>query len=159
MDVGVYNLKYPFRKMIGFLIPFFREISPNRISWSLVPIGAVTAFLYFFAPSAPLLYLLGALFILVRMVVGTMDGLIAVKFQKSSPMGEMINRIAPEVCDILLMLGVVFSAPEYLKIGAIALAMCWAVTFFGLIGLTAGKKIQSVGPVGQTDRVVALGIW
>jgi phosphatidylglycerophosphate synthase len=159
MDIGLYQLKYPFRKLIGFLLPFFKEVNPNSISWSLVPIGLVTAIVYFFAPYHPTLYLLGAFLILTRMVVGTLDGLIAVKFDKSSAEGEMINRIAPEICDILLMVALVFSMPHYFGMGIVSLGMCWAVTFFGLIGIVAGKKIQSVGPVGQTDRIVALGVF
>jgi len=154
MDLGLYNLKYPFRKMIGFLLPIFRNVDPNTVSWSLIPIGLLTAFAYYFG-----FYLVGAVLILLRMIVGTLDGLMAEKFNKSSAEGEMINRIAPEVADILLMFGVVFSQPNLLGIGIFALGMCWAVTFFGLIGIVAGRKIQSVGPVGQTDRVVALAIF
>ncbi len=159
MEIGLYHLKYPFRKMIGFLLPLFSEVNPNKISWSLVPIGAITAVAYIFAPKMPILYLVGALLILTRMVVGTLDGLIAVKFNKSSPKGEMINRITPEICDILLMIALVYATPTHFILGITALGMCWAVTFFGLIGIVAGKKIQSVGPVGQTDRIVALGIF
>lgn len=158
MDLGLYHLKYPFRKVIGFLLPLFKNVHPNTISWSLVPIGLVTALFYLLAPQAPVLYLIGALLILVRMTVGTMDGLVAVKFNKGSKKGEMINRIAPEICDVLLMLAVVYSCPAHLKMGILALGLCWMVTFFGLIGIVAEKKIQSVGPVGQTDRIVALGI-
>lgn len=156
MDIGVYNLKYPFRRLIGFLLPLFKSIDPNHVSYSLIPLGLITSGVYFLAPNTPSLYLLGVSLILARMVLGTMDGLMAVKFNKETPDGEMINRIAPEVADVFLMLGLVFSAPQYLGLGAVAIACCWAVTFFGLVGIVAGRKIQSVGPVGQTDRVVAL---
>ncbi len=158
MDIGLYNLKYPFRKMIGFLLPFFRNTHPNWVSLSLIPIGLFTAFIYFFAPQAPILYTIGALMILFRMVVGTLDGLIAVKFEKSTPSGEIINRIAPEICDIFLMIALSYSAPAYTYLGISAMGMCWAVTFFGLVGIVAGRKIQSVGPVGQTDRIAALSL-
>ena len=36
--------------------------------------------------------------------------------------------------------------------------MGWAVSYAGLLGLAGNKRIQSVGPVGQTDRLVALMI-
>lgn len=159
MDIGLYNLKYPFRKMIGFLLPLCTNINPNWVSWSLIPIGLLTAVIYFFAPRAEILYIVGALMILLRMVVGTLDGLIAVKFEKSTVNGEIINRIAPEICDIFLMIALSYSAPAYIHMGIPAIGLCWAVTFFGLIGIVAGRKIQSVGPVGQTDRIAALAAF
>jgi hypothetical protein len=73
--------------------------------------------------------------------------------------GEIINRIAPEICDIFLMVALSYSAPAYIYVGIPAIGMCWAVTFFGLIGIVAGRKIQSVGPVGQTDRIAALAAF
>ncbi|MDX8431126.1 MAG: CDP-alcohol phosphatidyltransferase family protein [Candidatus Algichlamydia australiensis] len=140
-------------------MPIFKNIHPDVVSYSLIPIGILTAILFFYAPSTPFFYLIGALFILLRMIVGTLDGLIAVTFNKSSPKGEMINRIAPEVCDMLLITAIVYSSPNYLILGSAVLAACWAVTFFGLIGIVAEKKIQSVGPAGQTDRIVALAVF
>jgi phosphatidylglycerophosphate synthase len=159
MDIGLYNLKYPFRKMISFLLPLFTHINPNLVSWSLVPIGLITAGIYFFAPGSAALYIIGTLLILLRMIVGTLDGLIAIEFKKSTPNGEIINRIAPEVCDIFLMIALCFSSSSYLSIGIPAMGMCWAVTFFGLIGSVVGRKTQSVGPVGQTDRIAALAAF
>ena len=158
MKIGLYHLKYPLRRMIEFVLPLFRSVNPNVVSISLIPLGLLTAGVYFFAPQRPSLYLIGAALILLRMVVGTLDGLIAQAFSKSSPKGEMINRIAPEVCDIALMLAIVFSSPKYLGVGCVAIALCWAVTFFGLIGVVANRPIQSVGPVGQTDRIAALAL-
>ncbi len=159
MDIGLYNLKYPFRKMIYFLLPLFTNINPNLVSWSLVPIGFVTGVVYFFAPSATIFYIVGALLILLRMVVGTLDGLIAVEFKKSSINGEINNRIAPEICDLFLMVALSYSSLAYINLGIAAIALCWAVTFFGLIGSVAGRKTQSVGPVGQTDRIAALALF
>lgn len=158
MNIGLYNLKYPLRKLLGFLLPLCRNVSPNAVSYSLIPLGVITAANYFFAPKTPFLYLLGALFICIRMVIGTLDGLMAVTFNKGSAKGEIINRVTPEICDILLITGLVYSSPTYTKFGIIILAICWAVTFFGLVGIVGGKKIQSVGPVGQTDRIAALAL-
>ncbi len=159
MNVGLYNLKYPFRNLISFLLPLFKNVSPNIISWSLVPVGVLTALTYYFAPQMPILYLVGAGMILLRMIIGTLDGLIAVTFNKKSDNGEIINRIAPEVSDIALMIALAFSAPAYATLGIPAIGLCWAVTFFGLIGLVGGRKTLSVGPVGQTDRIAALGVF
>lgn len=156
MDIGLYNLKYPFRKTISWLLPLVRHISPNAISWSLLPVGVLTAWCYYVAKDHPLLYLAGAGLIFLRMIVSTLDGLAAVTFRKCTPEGEIVNRITPELCDALVMVAIVLAQQEHLALGVVALTIGWLTSFAGLVGLTGGKPVQSVGPVGQTDRISAL---
>lgn len=159
MDIGIYNAKYPFRKMIAFLLPFLRNTDPNQLSAWLLPIGLITAILYFLAPHMAALYWLCALFIFIRMLVGTLDGLVAVTYKKESANGEIINRLTPEAADIMLMIAIVLANPTHLILGIFSLGVCWAISYCGLIGLAGGKKSLSVGPVGQTDKIFVLIIF
>ncbi len=159
MDIGLYTLKMPFRKLIATLVPLCRNIDPNVISLFIFPIGILTAFNYFVAGEIPSLYLVGILLIFIRCVVATLDGFVAVTFSKSTATGELVNRMVPELADCMLMGALVLSDSKYLQIGVFALILSWTVSFFGLIGLAAGRPIQSVGPVGQTDRLAALAIF
>lgn len=157
MDIGLYNLKYPARRLIAGILPFFANISPNQISWSIMPIGLLTALVYYLAPQeSPFLYLVGILLILVRMFLATLDGLVATHYKKQSSHGELINRVIPELCDTFYLTAITLSGASTLYYGVAALAMAWLTTFSGLIGTIVGKPIQSVGPVGQTDRLFAL---
>lgn len=159
MDIGLYKMKYPFRKLIQFMVPRCRNVDPNTISWALLPLAVVIALVYWWAPHAPDLYFLGFLLCFIRMIVATLDGLVAIEFNKSSEMGELVNRITPELADLMLLPALIFSRPEYLKIGILAMAAAWATTFFGLVGQTVRRPVQSVGPTGQTDRLAALMIF
>ncbi len=156
MDIGLYNAKYGYRKVLKGAIVLFEKTDPNLLSWSIVPVGIATAAAYFFAEKIPWLYFAGVILIILRMTLGTLDGLVAVTFSRSTAKGELINRIAPELCDIILMLSIALSVPARAFPGMLAVAAGWLVTFSGLLGLTVGKPTQSVGPVGQTDRIAAL---
>jgi phosphatidylglycerophosphate synthase len=157
MDIGLYNLKYAARRLIGDVLPLCRNISPNAISWSLLPVGALTAFVYHRAANGqPGLYALGVLLILARMFLGTLDGLVAERFGKSTPVGEMLNRLTPELCDVMYLGALALARPEWALVGLVAIVASWLVTFSGLIGVTVGHPVQSVGPAGQTDRLAAL---
>jgi CDP-diacylglycerol--glycerol-3-phosphate 3-phosphatidyltransferase len=159
MDIGLYQLKTPFAKLIRALIPLCRNIDPNHISWAIVPLGIVVAACYYLAPAYPYLYLAGPVLIFCRMVVATLDGLVAIEYGKSTPMGEMVNRIAPEIADIMMMGAILLSRPEYGSLAVPVLLVAWATSFFCLIGLVAKRPIQSVGPCGQTDRLAALMVF
>lgn len=157
MDLGLYNLKYGVRRLIRGVLPLFAAVDPNAISWSLLPVGAATAAVYWLgAQGRPWLYLVGAALIFVRMFLGTLDGLVAVHYGRGTPRGEIVNRLAPELCDVMLIVTLTLARPEWLLPGIGALALAWLTTFAGLVGPTAGAPTQSVGPVGQTDRLAAL---
>jgi len=157
VDFGLYNLKYPARKLIEGVLPQLADTDPNHISYAMIPVGVLIAATYFVgAQGQPWLYLLGILLMFVRMFLGTLDGLVATHYGKSSKRGEIINRLAPELCDVLYLLALALARPEWQLPGLLAVALAWLITFAGLVGATAGLPTQSVGPAGQTDRIALL---
>jgi CDP-diacylglycerol--glycerol-3-phosphate 3-phosphatidyltransferase len=157
-DIGLYEAKYALRRWLERLLPAFRGVDPNLISWSLVPVGTATgAVLWLAARGGPAwLYLAVVALALLRMLLGTLDGLVAVRFHRGTARGELVNRLAPELCDVLYLVALALARPGWTALGAGALATAWLTTFAGLLGFTIGKGGQSVGPVGQTDRLAAL---
>jgi hypothetical protein len=55
MDLGLYQLKYPVRRLIGGVVPMLRGVHPDIVSWSILPVGVATAICYFFADLHPVL--------------------------------------------------------------------------------------------------------
>ena len=160
MDIGLYNMKYPVRKLISGVLPLMKDVNPNTVSWSMIPIGVAIAACYYFATQGQnVLYLVAIALTFLRMYLGTLDGLMAEHYKKGTPQGEMINCLTPELCDVMYLMAITFSCFSHIFLGIIVMAAAWLTTFAGLIGLTAQKKIQSVGPVGQTDRLAALLVF
>ncbi|MFI4956498.1 MAG: CDP-alcohol phosphatidyltransferase family protein [Gammaproteobacteria bacterium] len=160
MAIGLYQLKYPVRRLIQGILPMCKNISPNLISSLLIPIGIVTAYCYLHAANGhPDFYLIAIALCVLRMFFGTLDGLVAEHFNKTGPVGEIMNRLTPEVADVMVMGAIACANPKWLVPGVIAMGMSWMITFSGLIGLLVEKPIQSVGPAGQTDRLVALCVF
>lgn len=159
MVIGLYQLKYPVRRMIQGILPLCKNINPNVISLLLIPIGFATGYCYLQANDHAGFYLIAIGLSLLRMFFGTLDGLVAEHFHKTGPMGEVMNRLTPEVADILTMSAIACANPEWLIPGVIAMGMCWMITFSGMASLLVNKPIQSIGPVGQTDRLVTLCIF
>jgi len=158
MELGLYKLKYPARKLIGGVLPLLGNVDPNHISWAMLPVGVAIAATYYFAFGHPWLYLAGIGLVFLRMFLGTLDGLVAVHFEKGTPKGELVNRIAPELCDAMYLTALALARPEWLIPGIFALTMAWLTTFAGLLGTTIGRPTQSIGPAGQTDRLAALQV-
>lgn len=158
MNIGLYLLKEPFRKTLKWIVPFCKNIHPNTISWSILPVGVFTGLLYIEARHYPELYLLCIALLFLRMILASLDGMLAQTFKKESPIGEILNRFVPEVCDILLIIALIYSQESF-KLGSLVLALAWLSSFTGLVGLVANKPIQSIGPLGQTDRLATLMLF
>lgn len=83
MNIGLYNFKYPARKLIEWVLPFVRNVDPNAVSWSMLPIGfGIALCCYFGANGYPIFFICGLILMVLRMFLGTLDGLIAVRFNK-----------------------------------------------------------------------------
>jgi phosphatidylglycerophosphate synthase len=157
MDLGLYNLKYPARKLIAGVLPQLEDTDPNHISYVMLPVGLLTAACYWVgAQGQPWMYLLAIPLGFFRMFLGTLDGLVATHYGKGSKKGEIVNRLAPELCDVFTMLALALARQEWMVPGILALAATWLITFAGLVGATTGLPTQSVGPAGQTDRLAVL---
>jgi phosphatidylglycerophosphate synthase len=161
MNIGLYLFKMPFRKVIEFLLPPCKNISPNTISWSILPVGIAMSVLYYFIFNSGPNYLLlvGILLGFIRMIVATLDGLVAVSYNKSTVTGDIINRITPELCDLILYPVIIYFYFDYKILALLSLMLAWATPFFGYVGAACKCPVQSVGPVGQTDRLAALMLF
>lgn len=156
MNIGAYQLKYPFRKLLSKIIPHFKDVDPNAITRLILLVGFFAAISYYFAYREPLMYFFGIFFIFFRMFLATMDGLIAETYKKSSAKGEILNRVIPEIADIFLLIALSWQHPQ---LGIFVISFAWLSAVMGLVPLLVKKDVLSIGPLGQTDRLIALIIF
>lgn len=150
LDLGLYQAKYTFRNWLR-KIPGINQLSPNWLSCSTIVPGIVTAYCLYKS------WWIGAVIaIALRMTLSTLDGLVAEEFNKTSPLGAYLNRLPGEITDLLIILGL-FPHSQTAWIIALIILTSWVQTF-GLLGLVAGSKTQSVGPCGQTDRLAIIAL-
>lgn len=147
-DLGLYQTKYLLRAVLRN-IPGVGSLSPNVLSLFAVVPGLLAAWFLFHGE-----WLAAMLSIMGRMVVNTLDGLVAEEFNKKSNLGAYLNRLPGEFTDILIVLGLWPYAAFPWNL-ALVILTGW-VQVIGILGLTAGGPTQSVGPCGQTDRLALL---
>jgi len=147
-DLGLYQSKYQLRAILK-KIPGIQNLSPNALSLFAIVPGLIAAYCLFQG------FWLGAIVaIMSRMIINTLDGLIAEEYNKTSHLGAYLNRLPGEFTDMIILFGL---APHILPLSLVVLLILtgW-VQIFGLLGLAAGGPTQSVGPCGQTDRLAIL---
>lgn len=147
-DLGLYQTKYILRNVLRN-VPGVGALSPNALSIFAVAPGLLAA--WFLLQGQ---WLFALLSILGRMIINTLDGLVAEEFNKKSNLGGYLNRLPGEFTDVLIVLGLMPYAAFPWNLALIILTG-W-VQILGLLGLAAGGTTQSVGPCGQTDRLAII---
>ena len=149
-DASVYEGKRVIRRALA-LIPGLDRLDPNIVTVAIL-IPAVVAGVSLWQGW----WILAAIGAAGRMVLATLDGYIAERFERRTPLGAYLNRIVTELADAIVLLGLLGQADALWV--ALAIAAAWIVNVAGVLGPVAGGSIQWTGPAGQADRLaIVLG--
>lgn len=105
----------------------------------------------------PLYFLLIPIWMLLRMVLNAVDGMLARDFNQASSLGAYLNELCDVVSDVALFLPFAFIAA--FNPGWVALVILLAVVseFAGALGLMVGASRRYDGPAGKSDRALVFG--
>ena len=147
-DASVYEGKRVIRRALA-LVPGLERVQPNVVTVAIL-IPAVLAGVSLWQGW----WILAAIGAAGRMVLATLDGYVAERFERRTPLGAYLNRIVTEVADAIVLLGLLGQADALWV--ALAVGSAWIVNVAGVLGPVAGGSIQWTGPAGQADRLALL---
>src|SRR5262249_6588666 len=108
------------------------------------------------------IFLLLPLWLLIRMGLNAVDGMLAREFGQQSRLGAYLNEICDVVSDAALYAPFAVVEPfGLLGIGLVILLAALA-EFAGVLGPMVGAARRYDGPMGKSDRALvfgALGLW
>jgi len=156
--MSIYLLKSRFQKLLR---PTARFLVRSGLTANIV---TVTACLVSFAIGALLiraprqLFAIVPIWMLIRMALNAIDGLMAREFDQKSPLGAYLNELSDVLADSALYLPFAFVVPfSWRSIGAVILAATIA-EMAGVLGVLAGASRRYDGPMGKSDRALVFGI-
>lgn len=96
-------------------------------------------------------------FLLLRMAMNALDGMLANEFGQKSDLGAYLNELTDVISDACLYLPFAFLGIfEPLWIGAVILFAAVS-EMAGVLGVTIGASRRYDGPMGKSDRAFAFG--
>lgn len=157
---SIYDLKPRFQ---AFLRPILHAlaragVTPNMIT-GLAIIGSLAAgAALMFARERPALLLLLPAWLLARMALNALDGMLAREHQMMSRLGAVLNELGDVVSDLAIYLPLALMFPES-RWPVIAFAILAVLTeFSGLLGQALGGARRYEGPMGKSDRALLVGL-
>jgi len=159
--MSIYALKGRFQDLLR---PGVRGLHRAGVTANTVTVAAalvsllVAAAVWWWAPAQPLLYLVLPLWMLLRMALNAVDGMLAREFGQQSRLGAYLN----ELCDLLADAALYLSL---LSVPGVNPAALWTLTWMaavceyaGVLGLMVGASRRYDGPMGKSDRAFVIGV-
>jgi phosphatidylglycerophosphate synthase len=122
--------------------------------------GLCLAAIAWWPGAAMALWLLGALFIQLRLLANLLDGMVAIGRGIASPAGELFNEVPDRVSDTAVLAGLGIAAGD-LALGLAAALAAMATAYLRAVGKAAGAPSDFRGPMAKQHRmalVTALAI-
>lgn len=140
-----------------------RGVSPNAISLSSIVFALLAAVCFVAtagagAAQSRILFLLAAALMQLRLLANLLDGMVAVEWQRSSPLGEVYNEVPDRVADALILTGAGYAVGGLPELGYGAAILAVFVAYVRAIGNRAGAERLFVGPMAKPQRMAALTI-
>lgn len=137
-----------------------RRVAPNAISLAGMASGLMAGCL-FAATSrdfalAPWFWLLGAVFVQLRLVANMLDGMVAMLTNTSSPVGELFNEVPDRVSDTAIFVGLGYAVGGEPVLGFAAALAAMFTAYVRTTCVSAGAPPNFRGPMAKQHRMVAV---
>jgi len=137
-----------------------RGVSPNAISIAGM-IAAIFGGLAFWAtaldtPYTRLLWLAAAVVVQLRLLANMLDGMVAVRRNIASPLGELYNEVPDRISDAALLIGVGYAAGGHPLLGFAAALAAVFTAYVRAAAKVAGAPNDFCGPFAKQQRMFAI---
>ncbi len=139
-----------------------RGVRANHVTLLALLLSLLVGLILWCYVATPQIFLLLPLWMLLRMALNAMDGMLAREFGQQSSLGAYLNELSDVVADAALLLPFALVAP--FSVASVA-AVIWLATvseMAGVIGPMVGAPRTYDGPMGKSDRALVfgvLGLW
>lgn len=157
--MSLYNLKPRFQSLLRPLARALarRWVTANQVTLSAALGSLVVGAIVFGFASTRWIFLLIPIWLLVRMALNALDGMIARDFNQTSRLGAYLNELSDVVSDTAIYLPFILIAPFNGYSVAIVIYLGVLSEFAGVLGPTVGAARRYDGPMGKSDRALVFG--
>lgn len=157
---SIYQLKPAFQNLLRPVVQrlYDKGVTANQVTLLAgivsVLVGAVVAW---FA-SHPWVFILVPIWMLLRMALNAVDGMLAREFGQQSHLGAYLNELCDIIADAALILPFALFADASLLLVLLVTLLALFSEYAGVLGAMVGASRRYDGPMGKSDRAFVLGV-
>ncbi|AZL75761.1 MULTISPECIES: CDP-alcohol phosphatidyltransferase family protein [Pseudomonas] len=157
---SIYQLKPRFQALLRPTVQrlFERGVTANQVTVAAGAISVLIGLLLAWLPQVAWLFILVPVWMLLRMALNAVDGMLAREFGQQSKLGAYLNELCDVIADAALYLP--FALLTGVSPALVVLVVLLAVIseYAGVMGPLAGASRRYDGPMGKSDRAFAFGV-
>lgn len=157
---SIYDLKPRFQNLLRPSVTRLhaRGVTANQVTLFACAISILVGALVAIFAEHPAVFALLPLWMLLRMGLNAVDGMLAREFGQQSRLGAYLNEITDLVADAALYLPFAcLAGVSGAAVGAVVL-LAWLSEYAGVLGLMVGASRRYDGPMGKSDRAFVFGL-
>ena len=156
--MSIYKLKSSFQSLLRPLVGRLARVgvTANQVTLFAAIVSVAIGALLVVHP-APALFALVPIWMLLRMALNAVDGMLAREHGQKSPLGGYLNELTDVVSDAALYVPFALLTPFALPWFTAIVFLATLTEFAGVLGVAHGNGRNYEGPMGKSDRAVLFG--
>lgn len=153
--------------------PFFQKlaaklaragVTPNTISFCSLVFGVLAGIAFAVTPcshgdwSLRAHFVLGAVFIQLRLICNLIDGMVAVEHQRRSPVGDLWNEVPDRFSDVATIVGAGYAVGGNPLLGFVGAILALLTAYVRALGASVGAGQVFAGIGGKPQRMFLLTV-
>jgi CDP-diacylglycerol--glycerol-3-phosphate 3-phosphatidyltransferase len=157
---SIYQLKPRFQNLLrpGVQCLFDRGVTANQVTLTAAVVSVLLGGLLACFPSSAWLFALVPLWMLLRMALNAVDGMLAREFGQQSKLGAYLNELSDVVADSALYLPFALLAGVSPTLVVLVVVLAVISEYAGVLGPMVGASRRYDGPMGKSDRAFCFGV-
>ncbi len=160
MTFSIYQLKPRFQQLLRPLLAGLvrLRVTPNQITLMATGLSLAYGAALALRPGDWRLWAGVPFFMLLRMALNAIDGMLANFSNQKTRVGALLNELGDQISDAVLVLPFALAPGIYAPLLVVVALAALLVEFAGVLALVVGSERRFDGPMGKSDRAFAFGL-
>lgn len=158
--LSIYQLKPAFQNLLrpGVKRLYERGVTANQVTLAAAVVSVGLGVLLAAMPQHIWLFALVPLWMILRMALNAVDGMLAREFGQQSKLGAYLNELCDLIADSALYLPFALLPGVSPLLVVLVVLLALISEYAGVIGPMVGASRRYDGPMGKSDRALCFGV-
>ena len=158
--LSIYQLKPAFQNLLrpGVKRLYERGVTANQVTLAAAVVSVGLGVLLAAMPQHIWLFALVPLWMILRMALNAVDGMLAREFGQQSKLGAYLNELCDLIADSALYLPFALLPGVSPLLVVLVVVLALISEYAGVIGPMVGASRRYDGPMGKSDRALCFGV-
>ena len=158
--LSIYQLKPAFQNLLrpGVKRLYDRGVTANQVTLFAAVVSVLLGIILMALPQHTWLFALIPLWMILRMALNAVDGMLAREFGQQSSLGAYLNELCDLIADSALYLPFALLPGVSPALVVIVVLAALVSEYAGVMGPLVGAERRYDGPMGKSDRAFVFGV-